>query len=147
MREIRNRIVGLRFTQKEFEKLMMKMELAGYQSISIFIRDALLSTRLQRRNYSKTDANTARQVAMLRSELRQIGVNYNQRIKALNTLAKLRDRNGQLIINARDIDRDTTEMKQMMERMVEILLQVQSCVTETDSPESGDSDNSSLTSK
>ena len=147
MREIRNRFVGLRFTQKEFEKLMMKMELAGYQSISIFIRDALLSTRLQRRNYSKTDANTARQVAMLRSELRQIGVNYNQRIKALNTLTKLRDRKGQLIINARDIDRDTSEMKQMMERMVDIVLQVQSYVTETDSPESGDSDNQRLTSK
>ena len=126
---------------------MLQRDLSGYRSISIYIRDVLFSTRIQRRNYSKTDANLARQVTMLRSELRRIGINYNQRVKALNTLTKLRDKKGNLIINMRDIDRDTLEMKRMMEEMVKVVNELYSRVMETDSPESGDSNNSSLTSK
>jgi len=117
------------------------MELSGYRSMSIFIRDALFSIRLQRRNYSKTDPNLVRQVAMLRSEIRQIGVNYNQRVKTLNTLAKLRDKKGNLIVNARDIDRDMLEMKKMMEGMTTLVNEAYTRVMETESPGSGDSDN------
>lgn len=142
-----SRRITVRLTEKEYEKLMLQRDLSGYRSISIYIRDVLFSTRIQRRNYSKTDANLARQVTMLRSELRRIGINYNQRVKALNTLTKLRDKKGNLIINMRDIDRDTLEMKRMMEEMVKVVNELYSRVMETDSPESGDSNNSSLTSK
>lgn len=134
MLEIRSRIVGVRFSEKEFEKLKLQMELSGYRSMSIYIRDVIFSTRVRRRNYSKTDSNLVRQVTMLRSELRQIGVNYNQRVKALNTLTKLRDRKGNLIVNMRDIDRDTLEMKRMMEGMVKVVNELYSHVMETDSP-------------
>lgn len=134
MLEIRSRIVGVRFSEKEFEKLKLQMDLAGYRSMSIYIRDVIFSTRVRRRNYSKTDSNLVRQVTMLRSELRQIGVNYNQRVKALNTLIKIRDRKGNLIVNMRDIDRDTLEMKRMMEGMVKVVNELYSHVMETDSP-------------
>lgn len=133
--------ISVRLTEKEYETLRMKMELSGYRSMSIFIRDALFSIRLQRRNYSKTDPNLVRQVAMLRSEIRQIGVNYNQRVKTLNTLAKLRDKKGNLIVNARDIDRDMLEMKKMMEGMTTLVNEAYTRVMETESPDSGDSDN------
>lgn len=145
--DLLSRRITVRLTEKEYEKLMLQRDLSGYRSISIYIRDVLFSTRIQRRNYSKTDANLARQVTMLRSELRRIGINYNQRVKALNTLTKLRDKKGNLIINMRDIDRDTLEMKRMMEEMVKVVNELYSRVMETDSPESGDSNNSSLTSK
>lgn len=147
MMDLLSRRITVRYTEKEYEKLKLQMEMAGYNSMSIYIRDVLLSRRVQRRNYSKTDSNLVRQVTMLRSELRQIGVNYNQRVKALNTLTKLRDKKGNLIINMRDIDRDTLEMKRMMERMVKVVNELYAHVMEIDSPDSGDSDNSSLTSK
>lgn len=139
--DLLSRKVSVRLTEKEYETLRMKMELSGYRSMSIFIRDALFSIRLQRRNYSKTDPNLVRQVAMLRSEIRQIGVNYNQRVKTLNTLAKLRDKKGNLIVNARDIDRDMLEMKKMMEGMTTLVNEAYTRVMETESPDSGDSDN------
>ena len=139
--DLLSRKVSVRLTEKEYETLRMKMELSGYRSLSIFIRDALFSIRLQRRNYSKTDPNLVRQVAMLRSEIRQIGVNYNQRVKTLNTLAKLRDKKGNLIVNARDIDRDMLEMKKMMEGMTTLVNEAYTRVMETESPDSGDSDN------
>ena len=139
--DLLSRKISVRLTEKEYETLRMKMELSGYRSMSIFIRDALFSIRLQRRNYSKTDPNLVRQVAMLRSEIRQIGVNYNQRVKTLNTLAKLRDKKGNLIVNARDIDRDMLEMKKMMEGMTTLVNEAYTRVMETESPDSGDSDN------
>ena len=139
--DLLSRKVSVRLTEKEYETLRMKMELSGYRSMSIFIRDALFSIRLQRRNYSKTDPNLVRQVAMLRSEIRQIGVNYNQRVKTLNTLPKLRDKKGNLIVNARDIDRDMLEMKKMMEGMTTLVNEAYTRVMETESPDSGDSDN------
>jgi len=139
--DLLSRKISVRLTEKEYETLRMKMELSGYRSMSIFIRDVLFSIRLQRRNYSKTDPNLVRQVAMLRSEIRQIGVNYNQRVKTLNTLAKLRDKKGNLIVNARDIDRDMMEMKKMMEGMTTLVNEAYTRVVETESPGSGDSDN------
>ena len=139
--DLLSRKISVRLTEKEYETLRMKMELSGYRSMSIFIRDALFSIRLQRRNYSKTDPNLVRQVAMLRSEIRQIGVNYNQRVKTLNTLAKLRDKKGNLIVNARDIDRDMLEMKKMMEGMTTLVNEAYTRVMETESPGAGDSDN------
>lgn len=139
--DLLSRKISVRLTEKEYETLRMKMELSGYRSMSIFIRDVLFSIRLQRRNYSKTDPNLVRQVAMLRSEIRQIGVNYNQRVKTLNTLAKLRDKKGNLIVNARDIDRDMLEMKKMMEGMTTLVNEAYTRVMETESPDSGDSDN------
>lgn len=139
--DLLSRKISVRLTEKEYETLRMKMELSGYRSMSIFIRDVLFSIRLQRRNYSKIDPNLVRQVAMLRSEIRQIGVNYNQRVKTLNTLAKLRDKKGNLIVNARDIDRDMLEMKKMMESMTTLVNEAYTRVMETESPDSGDSDN------
>lgn len=141
MREIRNRFVGLRFTDSEFENLRLKMELSGYRSISIYIRDMLLSTRIRRRSVYKADPNLERQLTMLRSEIRKIGVNYNQRVKTLNALSKRVDKKGRPIINARDIDRDMLEMKKMMESMTNLVNEAYSRVMETDSPGSGDSHN------
>lgn len=141
MREIRNRFVGLRFTDSEFENLRLKMELSGYRSISIYIRDMLLSTRIRRRSVYKADPNLERQLTMLRSEIRKIGVNYNQRVKTLNALSKRVDKKGRPIINARDIDRDMLEMKKMMESMTNLVNEAYSRVMETDSPGSGDSNN------
>ena len=141
MREIRNRFVGLRFTDSEFENLRLKMELSGYRSISIYIRDMLLSPRIRRRSVYKADPNLERQLTMLRSEIRKIGVNYNQRVKTLNALSKRVDKKGRPIINARDIDRDMLEMKKMMESMTNLVNEAYSRVMETDSPGSGDSNN------
>lgn len=45
-------------------------------------------------------------------------MNYNQRVKTLNTLAKFRDRQGRMIVSRTDIEHDMTDMKRMMDSMV-----------------------------
>lgn len=139
MRERRKYYVNVRFTEKELERLMLQMRLEGYHNRSKYIREAVISTRIRRRNLSRNDANLSKQIDMLRVELKRIGVNYNQRVKALNTLARLRDKNGRVIVNAGDIDHDMMQMKRMMDGMVQKVNLIYEQITGTSSGE--DSDN------
>ena len=126
----REHYINVRFSDEELEKLMLRMRLSGYNNRSKYIRDSILSTRVRRRNLSRNDANLAKQIDMLRVELKRIGVNYNQRVKSLNTLAKLRDKNGRVIVNAADIDHDMMQMKRMMDGMVQKVNEIYAQVVE-----------------
>ena len=118
MREVRKHYVKVRFSEAEYENLMTLMRLAGYRNRSKFIRESLLSKRYRRRNLSLNEANLSKQIELLRAEIRRVAVNYNQRVKTLNTLAKFRDRQGRVIVSSADIERDMTDMKRMMDSMV-----------------------------
>lgn len=118
MREVRKHYVNVRFSEAEYENLATLMRLAGYRNRSKYIRESLLSKRYRRRNLSLNDANLSKQIELLRAEIRRIGVNYNQRVKTLNTLAKFRDRQGRMIVSRTDIEHDMTDMKRMMDSMV-----------------------------
>ena len=90
MRETRKHYVNVRFSDKEFEKLNTLMHLSGYNNRSKFIRYSILQRRDRRRYLSRNDANVSKQIELLRLDLKRIGVNYNQRVKALNRLANLK---------------------------------------------------------
>lgn len=106
------------------------MRLAGYRNRSKFIRESLLSTRCRRRNLSRNEANLSKQIELLRAEIRRVGVNYNQRVKTLNTLSKFRDRQGRMIVSATDIEHDMTDMKRMMDAMVSKVSLIEKEVTD-----------------
>ena len=110
-----------RMTEEEAQKLDSDMSLAGYHSRSRYIREMLFSRQTRRRYLSRGEANLARQVQLLRVEIKRIGINYNQRVKALNTLARLRDRHGRPVVTAHDIMMD---MKKMMQGMVRMMDQI-----------------------
>lgn len=46
-------------------------------------------------------------------------MNYNQVVKAVNTLSKLRDSHGNAAVSAASIDGNLTDMKIMMEALLE----------------------------
>lgn len=138
MRETRKHYVNVRFSDKEFEKLNTLMHLSGYNNRSKFIRYSILQRRDRRRYLSRNDANVSKQIELLRLDLKRIGVNYNQRVKALNRLANMKDRQGKAIINARDIEHDMTEMKHMMDGMVKTFSEIRAAVLESDGEEEED---------
>lgn len=111
--------ICFRITEEESIKLRGLMAMMGYRNVSLFIRDQLLRGRVQRRNLRRTEANLSRQVEQLRMEIKRIGVNYNQVVKAVNTLSKLRDRHGNAAVSAASIDGNLTDMKIMMEALLE----------------------------
>lgn len=145
MREVRKHYVNVRFSESEYENLATLMRLAGYRNRSKFIRESLLSTRCRRRNLSRNEANLSKQIELLRAEIRRVGVNYNQRVKTLNTLTKFRDRQGRMIVSATDIEHDMTDMKRMMDAMVSKVSLIEKEVTDfirlnsDDESSSGDS--------
>ena len=153
MREVRKHYVNVRFSEVEYENLATLMRLAGYRNRSKFIRESLLSKRYRRRNLSRNDANLSKQIELLRTEIRRIGVNYNQRVKTLNTLALIRDRLGRPVVSHKDIEHDMTDMKRMMDAMVSKVSLIEKEVTDfirlnsDDESSSGDSSGEIFESK
>ena len=109
----------MRLSDNEFEKLNAQMLLEGYRNKSKYIRETLLVKRIQRRNFRRTEANITKQLALLKAEIARIGNNYNQKVKALNTLAKLRDKNGLPVVTAGMVRTDLADMKFMMSEILE----------------------------
>lgn len=114
------------------------MHLSGYNNRSKFIRYSILQRRNRRRYLSRNDANVSKQIELLRLDLKRIGVNYNQRVKALNRLANLKDRQGKAIVNARDIEHDMSEMKRMMDGMVKTFSEIRAAVLDSEGEEEED---------
>ena len=109
MSKIRKHYVNVRFSDNEFEKLNAQMILEGYRNRSKYIRETLLVKRIQRRNFHRTEANITKQLALLKADIVRIGNNYNQKVKALNTLAKLRDKSGRPVVTAGMVRTDAQE--------------------------------------
>ncbi len=94
---------------------------SGYRNRSKFIREMLLERRDRRRFLSRNEANIAKQIELFRMEIKQIGNNYNQRVKALNRLSQMHDRHGRAIFNPLEFEHDMSEMKVMMEKMLRLV--------------------------
>ena len=110
--------ITFRLTEEEAIRLRSLMTLMGYRNRSTFLREQLLRGRVQRRNLRRTDANLSRQIEQLHAEIKRIGVNYNQVVKAVNTLSKLRDKRGNAVVSASAVDGSLTDMKMMMETLL-----------------------------
>lgn len=111
--------ITFRITEEDSIKLKALMSMMGYRNRSTFLREQVLNKRVQRRNLRRTEANLSRQVEQLRIEIKRIGVNYNQVVKSVNTLSKLRDKHGNAAVSAASIDGNLTDMKMMMEALLE----------------------------
>ena len=90
--------------------------------------------RLRRRYLSRNAANLSKQIEILRAENKRIGVNYNQVVRAVNSMAKLRDKQGNAVITSHTIEGKLTDLCQMM---ISVLDKVEAISTEvSDNPNS-----------
>ena len=101
-------------TEEDVAKLDALMSMEGYRSRSTYIRKKILGARVFRRNLRRHEANISKQIELLRAEIRRIGVNYNQVVRAVNSMARLRDKRGNAVITAHTIDGKLTDLRQMM---------------------------------
>ncbi|WP_431213831.1 plasmid mobilization protein [Puia sp. P3] len=85
----RSRLVGLRFTRDEFEKLDGWRRQSTTPELSEFIRRALFHKPItfHQRNQSLDDFMA--EMMRLRTELNAVGNNFNQAVKKLHTLSRL----------------------------------------------------------
>lgn len=101
-------------TEEDVAKLDALMSMEGYRSRSTYIRKKILGARVFRRNLRRHEANISKQIELLRAEIRRIGVNYNQVVRAVNSMSRLRDKRGNAVITAHIIDGKLTDLRQMM---------------------------------
>ena len=150
MKENRTIILRCRISEEEAIAFNLQMSLSGYRNKSKYIRHCLfLDKRTRRRNFSRTDANLVKEVELLRSEIKRIGVNYNQTVRTLNTLSNMRDKRGNAIVSAHTVDGALSDMRAMMvdilEKVEAISNEISACESDEETPDSGDDDNPSST--
>lgn len=122
MRKNKTFIVRFRVTEEELAKLEALMEMEGFRNRSNYIRKCILGGRVNvRRNFRQTEANLTKQVLLLRTEIRKIGINYNQVVRSLNTLSKLRDKRGNAVISEVTVNGHLEDLKVMMVSAVQKL--------------------------
>ena len=106
-------------TEGEVAKMEALMALEGFRSRSKYLRKVAAGPRVVRRNLRRTDANLSKQIELLRVDIKRIGVNYNQVVKAVNTLSLLRDKRGNAVVTAQTLDGNLTDLKTMMLSVLE----------------------------
>ena len=119
MRENKTVKITFRMTEGEMAKMEALMALEGFRSRSKYLRKVAAGPRVVRRNLRRTDANLSKQIELLRVDIKRIGVNYNQVVKAVNTLSLLRDKRGNAVVTAQTLDGNLTDLKTMMLSVLE----------------------------
>lgn len=119
MRENKTVKITFRMTEGEVAKMEALMALEGFRSRSKYLRKVAAGPRVVRRNLRRTDANLSKQIELLRADIKRIGVNYNQVVKAVNTLSLLRDKRGNAVVTAQTLDGNLTDLKTMMLSVLE----------------------------
>ncbi len=122
-------------SESELEIFLDLMRRDGYRNRSRYIRNKLLATRKIRRKARQIKplfgaADVLSQAVSLRTDIRKIGTNYNQKVKALNSLSKQRDAFGRAVITEEVVSNYLVDMKNMMQHLVEKVYAIEKCVSD-----------------
>ena len=127
--------ITFRITDEEAIDLTTMMSLEGFRSRSKFIRKSLFGRKIQRRKLISSETNICKQIEILRADIKKIGVNYNQVVKAVNTAVKLKGMNGQPVVSTRSMEYKLGGMKTLMEGILAKVCEIKEEITEGNTEE------------
>ena len=139
MRKNKTVRITFRITNEEAINLDTLMSLEGFRSRSKFIRKRLFGRKIQRRKLISSEANICKQIEILRADIKKIGVNYNQVVKAVNTVVKLKGRDGRPVVSTRSMEYKLSGMKTLMEGILAKVCEIKEELT-ADSNDQEDED-------
>ena len=87
----RTRIVGLRFTPKEYAKIERKWKTSTCRKLSDYIRKHLFNKPITTNYRNQSLDDFMAEIMRLRGELNAFGNNFNQAVKKLHTLNQISD--------------------------------------------------------
>ena len=87
----RTRIVGLRFTPEEYDKIERKWKTSTCRKLSEYIRKHLFDKPITTKYRNQSLDDFMAEMIRLRGELNAIGNNFNQAVKKLHTLHQITD--------------------------------------------------------
>lgn len=87
--ENRKRIVGVRFTKKEYEQIEKKWKESTCRKLSEYVRKAIFNKPIVATYRNKSLDDLMTEMIHLKKELSGIGNNFNQAVKKLHTLHQI----------------------------------------------------------
>ena len=124
MKEIKDKVICVRFTPNELVKLDLFMELEGFKSRSKYIRSRTLNDKVERR-VQRLSPDTEQKVALLTAEIKRIGNNYNQVVKAVNTAVNLTTKGGNPVVSTRSMEYQLGRLRKMMQEILDGIASLQ----------------------
>ena len=102
-----SRQINIHFTENEYNLLREKMEDAGYGSMAMFVRDIVRKGKIVvEKTTAKPrpifDDDTKEAIKNLEFQYKGIARNYNQLIERVNTLMKMKTRDGFPVVKDED---------------------------------------------
>ena len=85
----RTRVVTLRLTTKEYQKIQASFKTTTCRKLSDYMRSVLLDKKLSVFTRNKSMDDFMAEFIVLRNELRAIGNNFNQAVHTLHILEKI----------------------------------------------------------
>jgi ribosomal protein L29 len=87
--ENRKRIVGMRFTTKEYEQIEKKWKASTCRKLSEYLRKIIFNKPVVATYRNKSLDDLMTELIQLKKELNGIGNNFNQAVKKLHTLCQI----------------------------------------------------------
>lgn len=122
----RTRIIGLRLTPGEYEKIEKKWQNSTCRKLSEYVRHSLFEKPIVTTYRNQSADDFMAEMAKLRKELNHVGNNFNQAVKKLHTLQKITEFKSWLIayeVEKRTLFNKVDEIKNHIQKMAEIWLQ------------------------
>ncbi|MFW2475373.1 MAG: plasmid mobilization protein [Sediminibacterium sp.] len=89
--ENRKRIVGVRFTPKEYEQIEKKWKDSTCRKLSEYVRKIIFSKPIVTTYRNKSLDDLMTELIHLKKELNGVGNNFNQAVKKLHTLHQIHE--------------------------------------------------------
>ena len=122
----RTRIIGLRLTTDEYEKIEKKWQNSTCRKLSEYVRHSLFEKPIVTTYRNQSADDFMAEMAQLRKELNHVGNNFNQAVKKLDTLQEIREFKSWLIayeVEKRTLFNKVDEIKNHIRKRAEIWLQ------------------------
>ncbi len=122
----RTRIIKCRLTLQEYQILEKKWKTTACNKLSEYIRKCLFEKPITTFYRNKSEDDGLAELSRLRTELNQIGNNFNQAVKRLNTTGnsdEFRSWATSYELERRVLSNKVDEIKKHMQKMVERWLQ------------------------
>lgn len=122
----RTRLIGIRISQEEYERLQKKFKASTCRKLSEYVRACIFSKPIVSTYRNASLDDFMQQTILLRSELNALGNNFNQAVKKLHSLSKIHEFRAWLLTH--EVERKTLfnkidEIKINIRKVAELWLQ------------------------
>ena len=122
----RTRIIGLRLTAKEYEKIERKWKASTCRKLSDYVRRSLFNKPIVTTYRNRSLDDFMSEMIALRRELNAIGNNFNQTVKNLHTLQQIPEFKSWLVnyeLEKKILFNKMEEIKKHIQKIAETWLQ------------------------